>query len=127
MSSLDLETIQKLLKDDTAQTVVTKKKASTGETIRPVQIGPLKYKDESMRCAARGCGSPTLIEINGVPYCYTHAIYALNHIVIQIHSDYNLQDCTCNAGRHSMGNVHTDDCPIYDQEMKARNGDTSSS
>lgn len=127
---LDLDTIQKLLKDDTARSVVRSKVQSSTHA-RPIQVGPLRYRDESMRCAARGCAGPTLIQVDGIPYCYTHALYALNHIIIQCHSDYehvnNLQDCICNAGRHSMGNVHTDDCPIYEQEMKARNGSASSS
>jgi hypothetical protein len=118
MTSLDIDTIQELLKQD-----------KVFETVhpRPVQLGPLQWKDTTDRCAARGCSTPTYIRIGGIPYCTSHALYALNLIVIKTQPQYNTipyNDCNCKAGRHSMMNIHTDDCVLFGRikESKEKEG-----
>lgn len=129
MGSLDLETIQKLLKDETAKNAVIATKLAPESRERPVQVGPLRWFDQTDRCANRGCSSPCLIKIKGVPYCTTHALYALNKLYVdelfdtgQI--DIDLHECDCNAGKHSMGNIHTEGCPIF---AKVKENDSSKS
>jgi len=78
---------------------------------RPKQFGPLRYTDTTMRCAARGCSSPTFIKINGIPYCTTHGLYVLNKELID--NKINLGECNCNSGKYSFGHVHTEGCPVY--------------
>lgn len=116
MSTLDFDTITKLLKDETARGASIPK---TGKP-RPVQLGPLRWMEKDGRCASRGCSGPTFIQVEGVYRCATHALYALNYILIQIHSDYEevsytQNDCTCNGGKHSMMNIHGADCILYER------------
>lgn len=93
---------------------------------RPIQIGPLKYHElPNKRCASKGCAAPTLISVSGVPYCSSHALYKLNQMIL-IDSGVNVDECECNAGKHSMGNVHTSDCPLYRQNKNEDISDDSS-
>lgn len=118
MTSLDIETIQRLLREDkTAIEAVT-----TPKDRRGVQLGPLRWRDVAERCAARGCSSPTFMRVAATPYCANHALYALNYMVTQSHSDYEDEsftrdECTCNSGKYSMMNIHSADCSIS-QRMK---------
>jgi hypothetical protein len=50
----------------------------------PPQTGPLRYYDREMRCASRGCGSPTYTKVEHVPLCMTHALRKLNELVVQV-------------------------------------------
>ena len=79
---------------------------------RPTQLGPLHWYDQTMRCAQRGCGSPCLIKVRGIPYCQNHALTILNRIVMVEIENISVEDCICNAGRHSNGNIHTHECPL---------------
>lgn len=123
--SLDLDTIQELLKEQ-PRTRTSSDKGSTGVVReKPVQLGPLHWHDSDGRCASRGCSGPTRIRVEGIPYCSTHALYALNYMLIQIHSDYEdvsytKADCTCNAGKHSMMNIHGPDCILYERIKEHR-------
>jgi len=92
------------------------KKAEARE--RAIQVGSLKYMDKADRCVNRGCGSTTMIRINGIVRCPTHALYELNRLLIAATDptlDDRVKNCTCNAGRHSTGNCHTSDCPTFIQ------------
>jgi hypothetical protein len=46
--------------------------------VPPVQTSKfVRWMDKEMRCANRGCGSPTYIKVVGIPRCKTHAIHLL--------------------------------------------------
>jgi hypothetical protein len=62
-----------LLEDVAAQTVDP----------RPEQTGPLRQYDTTMRCACRGCSSPTFFKIQGIPRCMIHALRELNYMLVQ--------------------------------------------
>jgi len=117
VSALDYDTIQKLLAGEQTE----EDKAH----IKPIQIGPLRWFDETDRCASRGCSSPTRIRVVGVPYCNTHALYALNRLLID--NGVNTADCVCNAGKYSMMNIHTQDCPIFIRVKEQRDSIKSDS
>ncbi len=40
--------------------------------------GPLKWYDKEMRCASRGCRSPSYCKVEGIPYCVMHALHKLD-------------------------------------------------
>lgn len=106
---LDPEQIQALLKKEL-------KKAVGGDISalpRPMQLGPISWHDVTERCTSRGCGSPTLVKVRGVPYCTTHALNKLNEIILRELEHMNLDDCSCKAGGYSKGNIHTYDCALY--------------
>ena len=47
----------------------------------PQQYGPLRWYDKEMRCASRGCGSPTHCKVEGIPYCTMHSLRKLNDML----------------------------------------------
>lgn len=53
----------------------------------PPQYGPLRQFDKEMRCMSgtklHRCGSSTFYKVNGVPMCMTHALRALNDIIVE--------------------------------------------
>src|SRR5687768_8718268 len=52
-------------------------------TARP-QRGPLRFFDTTMRCASRGCSSPTWCKLFGVPYCQVHVDWIMNEILFSL-------------------------------------------
>ena len=44
----------------------------------PEQKGPVRFFDETLRCASRGCSSPTHFKLQGVAYCTIHLIWKMN-------------------------------------------------
>lgn len=128
MSSLDLDTITQLLAGEAAQERANKPE---NKYPRAMQLGSLRYSDNVERCVNRGCASPTMIRINGIPRCNSHALYELNRLIIAQDSylDGCIKNCSCNAGRHSVGNVHTSDCATFIQLSldKAEEDDSSNS
>lgn len=48
----------------------------------PKQEGPLRYWDATLRCASKGCSSPTHWKLQGVPYCYIHAMRKMNIMLV---------------------------------------------
>jgi hypothetical protein len=48
------------------------------------QVGPLRLRDKSMRCASRGCASPTYVQVSGTPYCMMHALHKLNERLVEV-------------------------------------------
>lgn len=109
-SPLSAEQVQELLSGE----YVSRPKESHSHSI---QIGPLTRTSQSSRCAARGCGTPTNgFKVKGISYCSLHAMYALNRMLIP--DEYNLDECDCNAGRHSMGLIHTEGCPLFKQHKE---------
>lgn len=118
MTALDSDTIARLLAANSRSSGGTKTPAAP--RVRPIQIGPLRYTEETGKCANRGCASPTHIKVEGVRRCTSHALYHLNYILLQTHDDWGYVSdaakvCTCNAGRHSSMNVHTEGCPIFER------------
>lgn len=73
---LSPEQIIALLKQDTAAT------CSMGHNI-PEQYGPLRHYDVTMRCASRGCGSPTHFKLNDIPYCMIHCLRRMNDMLTE--------------------------------------------
>jgi len=49
---------------------------------RPTQNGPFRFFDSEMRCASRGCGSPTRYKLQGIPYCSVHCLNRMNDMLI---------------------------------------------
>jgi hypothetical protein len=46
-----------------------------------LQKGPLRWMEVEMRCASRGCSSPTYCTVNSVPRCVMHALRQLNEMI----------------------------------------------
>ena len=47
----------------------------------PEQHGPLRRHDNTLRCASRGCSSPTTFSVMMVPRCYIHALLEMNEML----------------------------------------------
>lgn len=64
---------------------VTAIKALLGREERQTlpQIGPIKWYDKEMRCASRGCSSPTYIKFLGIPKCTTHILKLANELMVE--------------------------------------------
>jgi hypothetical protein len=119
---LSMEDIGALLapKDKTAQV--------QAPHARPMQAGLLNWMNEFERCASRGCGSPTFIRVLGVPYCTSHALNFINQEYMKLDGTYerlNIDSCSCNAGRHSYNNIHTEDCPVFTSIKEERDNSTN--
>src|SRR4051794_36486893 len=114
--SLSMEQITGLLNLEKRKTQSAPQPSKAAQALdRPIQVGPLRYVDQDGKCASRGCSSPCRIRVVGIPYCSTHALYALNEHYMKLEGKYVFDDCSCNAGRHSKNNMHTADCSIYDK------------
>ena len=51
----------------------------------PEQFGPLRYFEKTLRCASRGCSSPTHYKVSGIPYCpIPHALNKLNEMLLEL-------------------------------------------
>jgi hypothetical protein len=50
----------------------------------PQQKGPVRWFDREMRCANRGCSSPTYLKVEYVPRCMMHALQELNGLVVKM-------------------------------------------
>ena len=50
----------------------------------PPQFGPLRWFDKEMRCASRGCGSPTYIQLESIPRCSMHALKKMNEMLYEL-------------------------------------------
>lgn len=77
MSDLDLSSILEIL--DAPEPTESKHKYYAP----PDQVGPLRWVDKDMRCASRGCSSPTTCKVQGVPYCLMHALRRLNEMLVE--------------------------------------------
>jgi len=107
---LSQEQIKQLMKTESRPKTTTKS-ADVSPHARPIQVGPLRYNENDARCASKGCSGPTRISVGGVPYCSTHALYKLNQMLITERID----DCDCNAGKHSMRQCHIKGCPVWER------------
>lgn len=47
------------------------------------QHGPLRWFEKEMRCASKGCGSPTGCKLQGIPRCGIHALRKMNEMLIE--------------------------------------------
>jgi hypothetical protein len=66
VKSLPLDMIQALMKEDEP---------------RSNQTGRIIWYDKEMRCASRGCSSPTYIRFDRVPTCMMHTILKCNELL----------------------------------------------
>lgn len=48
---------------------------------RSTQTGRIRFYDKEMRCASRGCSSPTYIKLDGIEYCMMHIILKCNELL----------------------------------------------
>ena len=48
----------------------------------PQQVGPLRRVDKEMRCASRGCNSPTYYKLQGIQYCSVHCLNIMNEMLV---------------------------------------------
>lgn len=110
---LDDATIEALLRGELAK--AAKNPTGNGNVAslpRPTQLGPLRWHDTTAPCTSRGCTSPTYIRIKGAAKCTSHALHALNEIILREMEFVQLDECTCKAGESSRGNIHTFDCAL---------------
>lgn len=112
---LDQQTIDALLNKQLEKGTGTKTNPNAHP--RSLQLGPLKWAEESKPCTSRGCGSPTMIRVRGIPYCTSHALQVLNQIILTELQHYDLSRCTCKPGVLSRGNIHNADCDMYQIAM----------
>jgi hypothetical protein len=54
---------------------------------RPEQYGPVRWYDKTLRCASRGCSSPTYCKLKGTPYCLMHIIGRMNEMLLELGVD----------------------------------------
>src|SRR5436305_11437359 len=114
MPPLTEEQIAALLKSNTPAPRKAAQAVKKRGIVPPLQVGPLRYTEQDLRCVSRGCSSPCRIKVAGVPYCTTHALYALNEMYMALEGKYTFDECVCSAGKHSKFNMHTPDCPIFE-------------
>ena len=95
MSSLSLDDIANLLGDPSLKP-------------KPKQVGPVHYNREYNHCSR--CGVACGITVEGTYYCTSHALYAINELILP---DTIIEDCTCDVGRRTAHSLHTSDCAIY--------------
>jgi hypothetical protein len=50
-------------------------------TERPEQNGRIRWYDREMRCASRGCSSPTYIKLDGIQLCPMHTLHKCNELL----------------------------------------------
>lgn len=50
----------------------------------PEQFGPLRHFDREMRCASRGCSSPTHFKLQGIPLCMIHCLRKMNEMLLAL-------------------------------------------
>jgi len=50
----------------------------------PEQFGPLRWVDSTLRCASRGCSSPTHCKLKGIPYCFSHCLREMNQMLLDL-------------------------------------------
>jgi len=48
---------------------------------------PIQFFDWNLRCASRGCGSPTCRTLYGVPYCMPHILDKCNEILKELNAN----------------------------------------
>ena len=72
---MELDFLQELLD--------TNEEVSTTRYPIPEQYGPLRQFDREMRCASRGCSSPTFFKVQNIPYCMIHSLRTLNEMLIE--------------------------------------------
>lgn len=86
MAGLSVDEIQKLLakrsSGDSGRRISPA--TNSGPYSAPPQYGPLRWCDDSFRCASRGCASPTVLKVDGIPRCGVHALRILNEMVIEL-------------------------------------------
>lgn len=76
---------------------------------KPRQAGPLRYNTKLLRdCSV--CKTSCIITVNGKPYCTSHAIYALNEMLLGASV---MEYCNCETGQKTMHSLHTSDCSCY--------------
>jgi hypothetical protein len=78
--SLNPNEIASLLKPKTPQRV------DVGEQFRTAyhfHDGPLRHHDREMRCASRGCTSPTHFKLKGIAYCMMHCLRHMNELLTE--------------------------------------------
>jgi hypothetical protein len=51
------------------------------------QFGPLRWFEKEMRCACKGCNSPTYCKVEGIPRCMIHALRELNDLLVAVEYD----------------------------------------
>lgn len=82
---LDTETILALLGPQHADRTANK---SISPFPRPEQTSKfVRWYDVGMRCASRGCSSPTYVKLKGVPYCMKHMIHNMDKLLNEMVSD----------------------------------------
>jgi|ERR1043166_2083261 hypothetical protein len=105
-----------------------KKSKSTTEIVKSggphtIQFGPLKYYEEITKCTSKGCGSSSMLRINGIPFCGTHSLDVLNKMVIDSDPEkylngVDLDSCNCKAGAFSRKRIHTKDCILFQESSE---------
>ena len=62
-------------------------KFRTGPTyLRPPKnpLSAITWVDGPLRCASRGCSSPTYCKVEGIPYCMKHSLDKMDEIIVKL-------------------------------------------
>lgn len=125
MAELTQEQILELLKPKATQKSDTRQRTSELLNVaarsaglpKTVQVGPLRWANESVPCMSRRCGSPTLLRLKGAAYCANHMLTLLNAELVKFtEPETDLSMCNCKSGEYSNGNIHSADCELFKQE-----------
>jgi len=113
----DLDLLNDLLNEDQSTT----DKVKRSQLPKAIQVGPVRWYDNMNKtCASRGCGSPTMKTLRGIPYCSVHIVHQMNRELRRIDgNEWIDKECSCKAGKYSSGNTHTSDCAIYERLKEA--------
>jgi len=125
MSSLDIDTITALLKEDKKPKPQAGNKSSTSAYPPNVHVGPLRRTDKNYTCVSKNCRAPSNLKVNGAPYCTAHALDELNRIILKLTGlEWVIDECDCKSGYYSRQSSHADDCAVYERikELDSVNG-----
>lgn len=124
MPELSLEQINELLQPKVTKETPTKRVSELLNTAarsaglpKTVQVGPLRWADQTLPCVSRNCSSPTLLRLKGAAYCSSHMLTQLNKMLVELtEPDVDLNSCNCNSGKYSNGNIHMAECELFKQK-----------
>lgn len=68
----------KVIEDDALAEELLNERETNSPYPEIVQVGPLRWYDKEMRCASKGCSAPTYMRLQGIQYCWVHAIRKMN-------------------------------------------------
>lgn len=81
---MELDFLEELLEETPQESIETPLGYNYPKYPVPKQVGPLRQFDTGMRCAKRGCSSPTYFKLKGIPTCMIHAMRDMNEMLYEL-------------------------------------------